>query len=173
MGEMQMGQWREEAGRGTVRMGRREEAEMGGSGIVDLGVFSSVEGDLEVCFVAAAVAVADGGKEGSTGGGSSMFSAALRDSWRAKSEACHHSRNLRAKMEVGRRIFRLLSRRGWTARARLRGLNMLPPSPGRAGPRGLGAVRASMAAWSAAPRRRMRVPMIHRKGEWYFVPSKR
>ena len=46
------------------------------------------------------------------GGGRSRLSAALRESWRAKSEACHHSRNLSAKMEVGRRIFRLDSNRG-------------------------------------------------------------
>ena len=47
-----------------------------------------------------------------TGGGRSSPSAAFFDSWRAKSEACHHSRNLSAKMEVGRRILRLDSRRG-------------------------------------------------------------
>lgn len=52
------------------------------------------------------------GKPAVTGGGRSIPSAAFFDSWRAKSEACHHSRNLRAKMEVGRRILRLDSRRG-------------------------------------------------------------
>lgn len=46
------------------------------------------------------------------GGGRSRPSAALRESWRAKSDACHHSRNLSAKMEVGRRILRLERRRG-------------------------------------------------------------
>src|ERR1700753_3584746 len=40
-----------------------------------------------------------------TGGGNSNPSAALRDSCRAKSDACHHSRNLSAKIEVGRRIW--------------------------------------------------------------------
>ena len=35
------------------------------------------------------------------GGGRSRPSAAFRDSWRAKSEACHHSRNLSAKILVG------------------------------------------------------------------------
>lgn len=52
------------------------------------------------------------GKPAVTGGGKSSPSAAFFDSWRAKSEACHHSRNLSAKMEVGRRILRLDSRRG-------------------------------------------------------------
>lgn len=46
------------------------------------------------------------------GGERSRPSAALRESWRAKSEACHHSRNLSAKMDVGRRILRLERRRG-------------------------------------------------------------
>lgn len=46
------------------------------------------------------------------GGGSSRPSAALRESWRAKSEACHHSRNFSAKMEVGRSTLRLERRRG-------------------------------------------------------------
>src|ERR1700753_1184942 len=39
-----------------------------------------------------------------TGGGNSNPSAALRDSCRAKSDACHHSRNLRAKIDVGSSI---------------------------------------------------------------------
>ena len=52
------------------------------------------------------------GKPAVTGGGRSSPSAAFFESWRAKSEACHHSRNLRANMEVGRRILRLDSRRG-------------------------------------------------------------
>lgn len=46
------------------------------------------------------------------GGGRLRPSAVLRDSCRAKSEACHHSRNLRANIEVGRRILRLESNRG-------------------------------------------------------------
>lgn len=56
----------------------------------------------------------DLGRPEIVGAGSSSPSAALRDNWRAKSEACHHSRNLRAKMEVGSRILRLESRRGYT-----------------------------------------------------------
>lgn len=46
-----------------------------------------------------------------TGGGRSSPSVALRLSCRAKSEACHHSRNFRAKMLVGRRNLRLDRRR--------------------------------------------------------------
>lgn len=57
-----------------------------------------------------------------SGGGSSRPCAALRESCRAKSEACHHSRNLRAKMDVGRRILRLESKRGYTIVERVRGL---------------------------------------------------
>lgn len=46
------------------------------------------------------------------GGGRSRSSEVLRDSCLAKSEACHHSRNLRANIVVGRRILRLESNRG-------------------------------------------------------------
>ena len=56
------------------------------------------------------------------GGGRSRPSAAFRDSCRAKSDACHHSRNLRAKIDVGRRILRLESNRGPIVIARVRGL---------------------------------------------------
>ena len=47
-----------------------------------------------------------------TGGGKSRPSAAFLESWRAKSDACHHSRNFRAKIDVGRRILRLERSRG-------------------------------------------------------------
>lgn len=53
-----------------------------------------------------------GGRPETRGGGSSRPSAALRESWRAKSEACHHSKNFSAKIEVGRRTLRLRRRRG-------------------------------------------------------------
>ena len=59
------------------------------------------------------------------GGGRSNPSAALRVSCRAKSEACHHSRNLRAKMEVGRRILRLERRRGNMVVIKIRGWKIL------------------------------------------------
>lgn len=60
------------------------------------------EGDFCFCW----------GRPEIMGGGSSRPSIALRESWRAKSEACHHSRNLRANMDVGRRNLRLESKRG-------------------------------------------------------------
>jgi len=44
------------------------------------------------------------GSPATTGGGNSNPSAALRESCRAKSEACHHSRNLRENIEVGNSI---------------------------------------------------------------------
>ena len=74
------------------------------------------------------------------GGGRSSPSAAFRESCLAKSEACHHSRNLRAKMEVGRRILRLDKRRGRMVVAMVRGLKILLFWPGRApGPEDEGA----------------------------------
>ena len=66
------------------------------------------------------------------GGGRSSPSAAFRESCVAKSEACHHSRNLRAKMEVGRRILRLDRMRGKIVVARVRGLYKLLFWPGHA-----------------------------------------
>lgn len=52
------------------------------------------------------------GRPETIGGGSSSPSIALRESWRAKSDACHHSRNLRANIDVGRRNLKLESKRG-------------------------------------------------------------
>jgi len=66
-----------------------------------------------------------GGRPDIMGGGSSSPSAALRESCRAKSEACHHSRNFRAKMEVGRRILRLERRRGMMSAVIVRGFKRL------------------------------------------------
>lgn len=62
---------------------------------------------------------------------------------------------------------------------RIRGLKRLAVSPGRATGRpspaapGFGCVARAMARWSASPKRRIRVPMSQRKGEWYLEPSKR
>ena len=56
-----------------------------------------------------------GGLAGSpeiTGGGMSRPSAAFLESWRAKSDACHHSRNFKAKIDVGRSTLRLERSRG-------------------------------------------------------------
>jgi hypothetical protein len=96
-----------------VKMGRREVAAIGGFG--GASVLESAVG-LDV----AGLEVVDGLELGFeseerpeiTGGGSSSPSVALRLSCRAKSEACHHSRNFRAKMLVGRRNLRLDRRRG-------------------------------------------------------------
>ena len=60
-----------------------------------------------------------------TGGGRLRFSVAFRESCRAKSDACHHSRNLRAKMDVGRRRLRLERRRGMIAAEKVLGLKIL------------------------------------------------
>lgn len=74
-------------------------------------------GDFLDCFLAESSAwsfegwVFDGRPE-MTGGGRSRPSAALAVSCLEKSEACHHSRNLRAKMDVGRRMRSDDSRRG-------------------------------------------------------------
>lgn len=97
-------------------MGRYEVAEMGGWMRVRTGG-ANFNADLRVgddgccccCFsVAAAAAAAFRFSEGgvipaATGAGRSRTSVALRASWREKSLACHHSRNLRAKMEAGRK----------------------------------------------------------------------
>lgn len=109
------------------------------------------------------------------GAGRSRPSVALRESWRAKSEACHHSRNFRAKIEVGRRRLREVRRRGYTACVNVRGLKMEFAWPGRAGSdlEGCSCGAAAMARWSASPRRRMRVPISQKKGEENFELSKR
>lgn len=52
------------------------------------------------------------------GGGSSIDAAVLAESCLAKSDACHHSRNLRKNMEVGRRIFSESRTGGRTRRVR-------------------------------------------------------
>lgn len=161
-----MGQSADEGGEATVNIGRRVVEDIGGSmrwvlsDDDDVGRgFSEPSVCLDPCCLA------EGGSEGSIGGGSSMFSAAFRDNCRAKSEACHHSRNLRAKMLVGSRILSELNNRGCTLLARFLGEKMDPPSPGRAGPMFLGAVASSIALWSASPSLRILEPMSHMKGE--------
>ena len=59
------------------------------------------------------------------GGGRFKFSVAFLESCVAKSEACHHSRNLSAKMEVGSRSLSAESSFGITTVAIATGLNML------------------------------------------------
>lgn len=123
MGERQIGQEAELETGGTVKMGRFVVAETGGldfclssfTSVASLSrsfsssVVANVTPDLEGVVEAAAGVF---GIPEMVGAGNSSPSAALRDSCLAKSDACHHSKNLRAKIEVGRRIFRLDSRRG-------------------------------------------------------------
>lgn len=59
------------------------------------------------------------------GGGSSSPSVAFRDSCLAKSEACHHSRNLSANMDVGRSNRKLDSKRGYRIETKVVGCQML------------------------------------------------
>ena len=65
----------------------------------------------------------DGGMPDTTGAGRSRASVALRASCREKSLACHHSRNLSAKMDAGRRSFNERRNCGY----RTCGLNQLRP----------------------------------------------
>ena len=127
-------------GAGTVRIGREVSVEMGGWGLVvyAIGDGGGDRGETGCCCGCGCVCGADEEREtvfagrwlcgrgavceGATflavgipdmiGGGRSNPSAAFRDNCLAKSEACHHSRNLRAKIEVGRRRRRLDSKRG-------------------------------------------------------------
>lgn len=111
--------------------------------------FSSAEGvanvtpDLEAVVEAAAGVF---GMPEMVGAGSSSPSAAFRESCLAKSDACHHSKNLRAKIEVGRRILRLESKRGYTVCVNVLGLNSDCEVDGFApGKVGAGAAAAAMA----------------------------
>lgn len=115
---MQMGQSEESAGGRTVRIGRRVEAAMGGLDGNELSSPLGLVGSGFGCDVGVDLGFE---RPETMGGGSSRPSAALRLSWRAKSLACHHSRNLRAKMLVGRRMERLLSSLGYS----VLGLKML------------------------------------------------
>lgn len=105
------------------------------------------------------------GRPAMTGGGNSKPSAAFRESCRAKSEACHHSRNFRANMEVGSRMLRDENNRGPTMCVIVLGLKMLVDCPGRAAASGFACVARAIALWSASPKRRIRVPTSHWKGE--------
>ena len=121
-------------GAGTVRIGRRVVDDLGRTGrfggrdsdsceeagcevglvretvFVELGSDERAEEDVEdFGFNEGGGFV---GRPEMVGGGRLRPSAALRESCRAKSDACHHSRNLSAKIEVGSRIFRLDNKRG-------------------------------------------------------------
>ena len=135
-----------EAGAGTVRIGRRDDEEIGGSISEALSededegrfIVGSGFSGVESCFLMKRVDVDVGRELGTIGGGNSMFSAAFCESCRAKSEACHHSKNFSAKMLVGSNILRLASNLGYTLLAIFLGLNIEPPSPGLADPTFLG-----------------------------------
>lgn len=143
-----------EGGR-TVKMGRWEAEEMGGVGLaagVERGrgdpgaAMAAAEGggeERETVLFDRAVgfvwlffsgfvegAGRGAGKPVTSGGGRSSPSVALRESWRAKSEAYHHSRNLRANMEVGRRSLRAGRRREYMAE-KVAGFQMLAECPHR------------------------------------------
>lgn len=144
IGVTQIGQSVDDGGVGTVRIGRSVVDEMIGSMCFCLSD-DAVDGRC-FSFESTSFGFDAGGNEGSIGGGRSMFSAAFLDNCLAKSEACHHSKNLSAKMLVGSRIFNELSNRGCMLLAKFLGVNIDPPSPGRAGPTFLGAVAISIAA---------------------------
>src|ERR1700710_329551 len=103
-----MGQNSESSGIGTVKMGSREDAAIGGFSI-SLFSFSSGESDFGEAFfwLAGPNLVESEERPDMTGGGNSIPSAAFLDNCLAKSDACHHSKNLSAKMLVGKRIFKL------------------------------------------------------------------
>lgn len=149
MGFPQMGQRCDVdgVGTGTVRIGRRVVDEIGGSERIDFWE-AGLDGRF-VSFSSLLCALFDrfgrGRRFGSMGGGSSIFSAAFLESCRAKSEACHHSRNLSANILVGSSIRRLDNNRGYTVLAIFLGLKIEPPSPGLAGPNFEGCVAISIA----------------------------
>ena len=161
-------------GAGTVRMGRCVRVEIGGLTMPESrrreeGLSGSESEDFTGLGLVA-------GRPEIVGGGSSRPSLALRVSWRAKSEACHHSRNLSAKMDVGRRIFRLERRLGYTLCVIVLGWKIDVVCPGLAPvPAGVGlGCNAIAIAWlSAILNLRIRVPTSHKNGEWNFEPSNR
>ena len=99
-------------GRGTVKIGKYEVAEIGGW----MRLREDFRADLRVgesgsCFFfsfsSASFFLSDGRTiPFVTGAGRSRTSVALRASWREKSLACHHSRNFRAKIDAGRKYRR-------------------------------------------------------------------
>ena len=134
--------------RKTVRMGRLLEAEMGGcsrrgrrEGGASLLVMLSgsaskgVDDDGDGGCLGFGAAGGGGGRPEIMGGGSSSPSITLRDNWRAKSDACHHSRNLSAKIDVGRRNRSEDRSCGYIEVVNVLGLKIEIDCPGRAGGR--------------------------------------
>lgn len=129
-------------GAGTVKIGRSVVDEIGGDG------FTLSGADFEDADFSASLMVFLGAaprRPAIIGGGSSRPSAAFRDSCLAKSDACHHSRNFRAKMDVGSKNCNDPSSLGPTTCVNVRLLNMLLDCPGRAAAIAFGAVAAAMA----------------------------
>jgi len=94
-------------GGGTVKIGRRVDAEMGGWTVLrgrGVSAFDRVPRfPSRVFSLRTSAAFCSRPSPEMIGGGNTSPSVAFRDSCRAKSEACHHSRNLSAKMEAGSR----------------------------------------------------------------------
>lgn len=148
-------------GSGTVRIGSPVEAEMGGCGTFpeSLAGFSSRRGFSSTAALCMSDDfLADAG--GRTGGGSSAVSAAFRLSCLAKSLWCHHSKNLRANILVGKSILRLLS----SLEPINLGFSKLRVSPGLIPGLGFGWLAIAMALWSASPILLILVPMSHKNG---------
>jgi len=122
MADKQIGQFEEAVGGATVKIGRFVVAETGGF-IFSFSScsfsssfawsFSSPEvANVTPDFCAVAVDGTGFGMPVIVGAGNSNPSAAFLLNCLAKSLACHHSRNLSAKIDVGSKIFRLLSNLG-------------------------------------------------------------
>ena len=129
----QMGHNSESSGRRTVKMGRRDDAAMGGFSISLLSFSGACWGwdIVETFWLDCPDFTCREDKPDMTGGGSSSPSVAFLDNCRAKSDACHHSRNFKANILVGSKNFKLPNTLG----ARVLGLNIdvtprFPPATG-------------------------------------------
>ena len=138
--------------------GHRPEASPVGFGTVNMGRYVVDEIGAGAFFSSVAAFSADFFSESATaflrvplirpeiiGGGSSRPSAAFRDSCLAKSDACHHSRNFSANIDVGSKNRREDRSLGPTTCVIVLALNMLFDWPGRAAATGFGAVAAAIA----------------------------
>lgn len=165
-----------EGGRGTVKIGSRLDDEIGGLESLDWVVASLGDEEDLVGFSAfsSGLAVDDGGGgiPETKGAGRSSASVAFRLSCREKSLACHHSRNLRANMEVGRRNRKDESSCGYSV-CGLKKPKRFEPGRERAGVLGLPCVISAIARKSDGLRRLIRDPIIQRNGDEYLVLSNR
>ena len=87
-------------------MGRRDVLDIGGDGRLRADLGGDLGEDKDDGAGGLACGVVGSGMPDTTGAGRSRASVALRASWREKSLACHHSRNLSAKIDAGRRSFK-------------------------------------------------------------------